>query len=85
MGIELPVATRHRFDMIEKLLKATLNQNKHQYSGIGLSYKCCFIIEMLNKMITKQNLRVIYYALHKRSFARPGCSDHVYIMLQNKV
>ena len=30
MSIELPVATRHRCDMTEKLLKATLNPNKQQ-------------------------------------------------------
>ena len=30
MSIELPVATRHRRDMAEKLLKATVNQNKQQ-------------------------------------------------------
>ena len=30
VSIELPVATRHRRDMIEELLKATLNQNKQQ-------------------------------------------------------
>ena len=29
VGIELPVATRHSRDMTEKLLKVTLNQNKH--------------------------------------------------------
>ena len=30
VSIELPVATRHRSDMNEKLLKATLNPNKQQ-------------------------------------------------------
>ena len=30
VSIELPVATRHRRDMTEKLLKATLNPNKQQ-------------------------------------------------------
>ena len=30
VSIELPVATRHRPDMTEKLLKVTLNQNKQQ-------------------------------------------------------
>ena len=30
MSTELPVATRHRRDMAEKLLKATLNPNKQQ-------------------------------------------------------
>ena len=30
MSIELPVATRHRRDMTEKLLKATLTPNKQQ-------------------------------------------------------
>ena len=31
VNIELPVATRHRLDMTEKLLKATLNPNKQTY------------------------------------------------------
>ena len=31
VSIELPVATRHRRDMTEKLLKATLNQNTHTH------------------------------------------------------
>ena len=31
MSIELPVTTRHRRDMKEKLLKAMLNQNKQQH------------------------------------------------------
>ena len=30
VSIELPVATRHRRDMTEKMLKATLNLNKQQ-------------------------------------------------------
>ena len=30
VSIELPVATRNRRDMTEKLLKATLNPNKQQ-------------------------------------------------------
>ena len=30
MSVELPVATRHRRDMTEKLLKAKLNPNKQQ-------------------------------------------------------
>ena len=30
MSIELPVTTKHRRDMTEKLLKATLNPNKQQ-------------------------------------------------------
>ena len=29
VSIELPVATRHRRDMTEKLLEATLNPNTH--------------------------------------------------------
>ena len=32
MSIELPVATRHRRDMTEKLLKATLNPNSHTHT-----------------------------------------------------
>ena len=33
VSIELPVATRHRLDMTEKLLKATLNPIKQQHKG----------------------------------------------------
>ena len=33
VSIELPVATRHRRDMTEKLLKATLNPNTHTHRG----------------------------------------------------
>ena len=32
VSIELPVATRHRRDMTEKLLKATLNPNTHTHT-----------------------------------------------------
>ena len=32
VSIELPVATRHRRDMTEKLLKATLNPNSHTHT-----------------------------------------------------
>ena len=35
VSLELPVATRHRRDMTEKLLKATLNLNKQQYQQYG--------------------------------------------------
>ena len=34
-SIELPVATRHRRDMTEKLLKATLNPNTHTHTHIA--------------------------------------------------
>ena len=34
VSIELPVATRHRRDMTEKLLKATLNPNSHTHSNL---------------------------------------------------
>ena len=32
VSTELPVATRHRRDMTEKLLKATLNPNTHTHT-----------------------------------------------------
>ena len=32
VSIELPAATRHRRDMTEKMLKATLNPNKHTHT-----------------------------------------------------
>ena len=32
VGIELPVATRHRCDMTEKLLKVMLNSNTHTHT-----------------------------------------------------
>ena len=35
MSTELPVATRHRRDMTEKLLKATLNPNSHTHSQLN--------------------------------------------------
>ena len=35
--IEIPIATRHRRDMTEKMLKATLNQNIQQQNNI-ISY-----------------------------------------------
>ena len=37
VSIELPVATRHRRDMIEKLLKATLNPNSHTFKFTCIS------------------------------------------------
>ena len=37
---ELPVATRHRRDMTEKLLKATLNQNTHTHALASLLILC---------------------------------------------
>ena len=37
MSIELPVATRHRRDMTENLLKATLNTHKQQLLDVGTS------------------------------------------------
>ena len=33
VSIDLPVATRHRRDITEKLLKVTLNPNKQQHKG----------------------------------------------------
>ena len=36
VSIELPVATRHRRDMTEKLLKATLNPNKQQLNSFAV-------------------------------------------------
>ena len=41
MSIELPVANRHRHDMTEKLLKATLNPNKQQQDQ--LEHPCSLI------------------------------------------
>ena len=39
VSIELPVATRHRRDMTEKLLKATLNPNSHTHTqNLNLNY-----------------------------------------------
>ena len=35
VSTELPVATRHRRDMTEKLLKATLNPNKQQQQEVS--------------------------------------------------
>ena len=38
VSIELPVATRHRCDITEKLLKATLNPNKQQREHKGCAH-----------------------------------------------
>ena len=38
VSIELPVATRHRHDMTEKLLKATLNPTKQQQQQFAQIY-----------------------------------------------
>ena len=38
VSIKLPVATRHRRDMTEKLLKATLNPNKQQQQHKGCAH-----------------------------------------------
>ena len=42
---ELPVATRHRRDMTEKLLKAMLNPNKQQQQ-LSASWLCCWMTKM---------------------------------------
>ena len=39
MSIELPVTTRHRRDMTDKLLKATLNPNSHTHAFSGVKKK----------------------------------------------
>ena len=39
LSIELPVATRHRRDMTEKLLKAMLNPNKQQQQLLSHFYE----------------------------------------------
>ena len=33
VSLELPIATRHRIDMTEKLVKATLNTNKQNINN----------------------------------------------------
>ena len=45
VSIELPVATRHRRDMTEKLLKATLNSNKQQQHSF-YPFSLDFILEL---------------------------------------
>ena len=69
MSIELPVATRHRRDMTEKLLKATLNPNTHTHTLytvklrtldkvfliiLKLDQYCFTIEEQFQKMQTKR-------------------------------
>ena len=36
VSTELPVTTRHRCDMTEKLLKVTLNPNSHTHAIFGM-------------------------------------------------
>ena len=48
MSIELHVATRHRRDMTEKLLKATLNPNTHTESKVVTDHLLPAQIEVLH-------------------------------------
>ena len=41
VSTELPPATRHRRDMTEKMLKATLNLNKQQQQHKGCAHYAC--------------------------------------------
>ena len=54
MSTALPVATRHHRDMIEKLLKATLNPNKQQHDSQIMMKKT-----QGNKYIKDGNLMII--------------------------
>ena len=48
VSIELPVATRHRRDMTEKLLEATLNPNKQQQYPVRHNLKILSSKELQN-------------------------------------
>ena len=65
MSIELPVATRLRRDMTEKLLKATLNPNTHIYQCV------C-------KILSKYSKRFKSYRHFSTFFTnRPGQNLHI--------
>ena len=53
MSIELPVATRHRRDMTEKLLKATLNPNTHTNNIVDKLYQV-WLVERLAQVKEKK-------------------------------
>ena len=67
MSIELPVTTRHRRDMIEKLLKATLNPNSHTVRRIiaieGFDLIIVYLDESL--IISAQALTTLIHLLRK--------------------
>ena len=59
LSIEIPVAIRHRRDMTEKLLKATLNLNKQTNKQYFLYINSifCFLIVMYITCIVKEGER----------------------------
>ena len=59
MSIELPVTTRHRRDMTEKLLKATLSPNSHTL----LKHECALAIGKINYYTSKTFLVICFYVL----------------------
>ena len=46
VSLELPVATRHRLDMTEKLLKATLNPNNNKVQRSPFIMLCLGSVEL---------------------------------------
>ena len=56
VSIELPVATRHRHDMTEKLLKATLNPNTHTHTHTQKKKSVQHVFKML-----EYSLNSIFY------------------------
>ena len=52
VSTELPVATRHRRDMTEKLLKAMLNPNTHTYTQKNYVPNFWTILKLSNTNVT---------------------------------
>ena len=60
VSIELPVATRHRRDMTEKLLKATLNPNSHTHTPgtyVTMSYSYQVVLHNVIGFVTRKRVR----------------------------
>ena len=81
MSIELPVATRHRRDMTEKLLKATLNPNKqHNNTSDVLIILVILVIQTRTHVLSSSVLRdreivgLNPYHLTERDTRRLTCS-----------
>ena len=54
VSIELPVATRHRRDMTEKLLKATLNPHTHTHTSLSTVMILSFQTDMPGQTVQTQ-------------------------------
>ena len=68
VSIELPVATRHRRDMTEKLLKATLSPNTHTHIASADSGNNCWKKSLRKFRFTNRNTDLIAYKRAKNRF-----------------